>query len=181
MRRAPVPTPAVWGADCGHLQHAYAPLRARGPLVGSCAGRSDLLTVACERPRRARAAQSRSSRAPAHDLRSAVCCALMGGPARGAQGGEARFCSKCGRHKPPRAHHCRLCRRCVLRMDHHCPWRVAPPAALPRVLLCRRAAAGSLAAVLGAHPCAGVHMRCARRAAPLDAACPLASERPARL
>lgn len=53
-------------------------------------------------------------------------CALnsinMRGRALGWQGGEARFCSKCGRHKPPRAHHCRLCKRCVLRMDHHCPW-----------------------------------------------------------
>lgn len=33
-----------------------------------------------------------------------------------AQSGEVRFCQKCGRHKPPRAHHCRVCRRCVLRM-----------------------------------------------------------------
>ncbi|KAK4467807.1 hypothetical protein MN116_008732 [Schistosoma mekongi] len=31
-------------------------------------------------------------------------------------------CNKCGIHRPPRAHHCRICRRCVRRMDHHCPW-----------------------------------------------------------
>lgn len=33
-----------------------------------------------------------------------------------------RFCHKCDAFKPPRAHHCRQCKRCVLRMDHHCPW-----------------------------------------------------------
>ncbi|EDV20046.1 expressed hypothetical protein [Trichoplax adhaerens] len=24
--------------------------------------------------------------------------------------------------KPPRTHHCRICRRCIMKMDHHCPW-----------------------------------------------------------
>ncbi|EME31316.1 Probable palmitoyltransferase [Galdieria sulphuraria] len=33
-----------------------------------------------------------------------------------------RFCRKCGCIKPPRAHHCSICQKCVLRMDHHCPW-----------------------------------------------------------
>ncbi|CAL1532847.1 unnamed protein product [Lymnaea stagnalis] len=33
---------------------------------------------------------------------------------------EWRYCSKCERYKPPRAHHCDACRMCVLRRDHHC-------------------------------------------------------------
>lgn len=36
--------------------------------------------------------------------------------------GERRHCKWCGRFKPDRCHHCRVCRVCVLRMDHHCPW-----------------------------------------------------------
>lgn len=35
---------------------------------------------------------------------------------------EQPMCTKCNRVKPPRAHHCRVCRRCVYEMDHHCPW-----------------------------------------------------------
>ncbi|XP_065055906.1 palmitoyltransferase ZDHHC3-like [Rhopilema esculentum] len=31
-------------------------------------------------------------------------------------------CSKCEAYKPPRAHHCRICNRCIKKMDHHCPW-----------------------------------------------------------
>ncbi|ELU01775.1 hypothetical protein CAPTEDRAFT_172289 [Capitella teleta] len=31
-------------------------------------------------------------------------------------------CMKCETYRPPRAHHCRICQRCVRRMDHHCPW-----------------------------------------------------------
>ncbi|GMH33408.1 hypothetical protein BSKO_01242 [Bryopsis sp. KO-2023] len=33
-----------------------------------------------------------------------------------------RFCKKCNRPKPDLAHHCSICKSCVLRMDHHCPW-----------------------------------------------------------
>jgi len=36
--------------------------------------------------------------------------------------GEIRFCKKCSAKKPDRAHHCSTCKRCVLKMDHHCPW-----------------------------------------------------------
>jgi len=31
-------------------------------------------------------------------------------------------CPKCISIKPDRAHHCSVCRRCVRKMDHHCPW-----------------------------------------------------------
>jgi len=36
--------------------------------------------------------------------------------------GRPRFCKKCQVIKPDRAHHCSTCGRCVLKMDHHCPW-----------------------------------------------------------
>mmetsp|Transcript_28313 Transcript_28313/g.39367 ORF Transcript_28313/g.39367 Transcript_28313/m.39367 type:complete len:338 (+) Transcript_28313:86-1099(+) len=36
--------------------------------------------------------------------------------------GSHRFCSFCTLYKPDRTHHCRLCGKCTLRMDHHCPW-----------------------------------------------------------
>ncbi len=32
------------------------------------------------------------------------------------------FCKKCDKYRPLRAHHCSICGRCVLKMDHHCPW-----------------------------------------------------------
>jgi len=36
--------------------------------------------------------------------------------------GDRRHCKWCGKYKPDRAHHCRVCRVCILKMDHHCPW-----------------------------------------------------------
>ncbi|KAH9998019.1 DHHC palmitoyltransferase-domain-containing protein [Russula vinacea] len=33
-------------------------------------------------------------------------------------------CPKCGETKPERTHHCRVCNRCVLKYDHHCPVRI---------------------------------------------------------
>lgn len=32
------------------------------------------------------------------------------------------ICNRCDTYRPGRAHHCRVCKRCVRRMDHHCPW-----------------------------------------------------------
>ncbi|KAJ0410396.1 hypothetical protein P43SY_002728 [Pythium insidiosum] len=31
-------------------------------------------------------------------------------------------CRRCKQPKPPRTHHCSFCNRCVVNMDHHCPW-----------------------------------------------------------
>jgi len=33
-----------------------------------------------------------------------------------------RLCRRCKSFKPQRAHHCSVCRRCIIKMDHHCPW-----------------------------------------------------------
>ncbi len=33
-----------------------------------------------------------------------------------------RYCLMCHVFKPERCHHCSACGRCVLNMDHHCPW-----------------------------------------------------------
>ena len=33
-----------------------------------------------------------------------------------------QFCTFCEGYKPPRAHHCRRCQRCCMKMDHHCVW-----------------------------------------------------------
>merc|ERR1719262_2070870 len=36
--------------------------------------------------------------------------------------GHRRHCKWCGKYKPDRCHHCRVCQTCILKMDHHCPW-----------------------------------------------------------
>lgn len=36
--------------------------------------------------------------------------------------GSARYCHKCSKFKPDRTHHSSNSGRCVLKMDHYCPW-----------------------------------------------------------
>ena len=35
---------------------------------------------------------------------------------------EKELCLKCQKNRPLRAHHCSICNRCFMKMDHHCPW-----------------------------------------------------------
>ncbi|KAG8808301.1 hypothetical protein FRC18_005105 [Serendipita sp. 400] len=42
-------------------------------------------------------------------------------PGHELENGRAGKCLKCGSVKPERTHHCRICKRCVLKYDHHCP------------------------------------------------------------
>lgn len=30
------------------------------------------------------------------------------------------ICKKCDSPRPPRTHHCSICNKCILKMDHHC-------------------------------------------------------------
>jgi hypothetical protein len=32
-----------------------------------------------------------------------------------------KYCRRCKAYKPQRAHHCSICGRCIVKMDHHCP------------------------------------------------------------
>ena len=35
---------------------------------------------------------------------------------------EKELCKKCNAYRPLRAHHCSTCGKCIMKMDHHCPW-----------------------------------------------------------
>lgn len=49
------------------------------------------------------------------------CTVSPGLPPEGALIPEAvSICKKCIAPKPPRTHHCSVCNKCILKMDHHC-------------------------------------------------------------
>mmetsp|Transcript_56416 Transcript_56416/g.160167 ORF Transcript_56416/g.160167 Transcript_56416/m.160167 type:complete len:358 (-) Transcript_56416:133-1206(-) len=58
---------------------------------------------------------------PPHDGRAASNWAPMGQQEM-KRTGQRRHCKWCGKYKPDRCHHCRVCKTCILKMDHHCPW-----------------------------------------------------------
>jgi palmitoyltransferase len=35
---------------------------------------------------------------------------------------ELKRCDKCYVVRTPRVHHCSVCKGCIMKMDHHCPW-----------------------------------------------------------
>jgi len=62
----------------------------------------------------------------------------------------ARFCEKCQCKKPERSHHCRVCQRCVLKMDHHCPVGVPVSIGNPtRTVRAKRTASASCVSPMG--------------------------------
>lgn len=36
--------------------------------------------------------------------------------------GSLRYCSVCQLFKPDHSYHCKICRKCIYRLDHHCAW-----------------------------------------------------------
>ncbi|RWS28363.1 uncharacterized protein B4U80_09446, partial [Leptotrombidium deliense] len=55
------------------------------------------------------------------DLRGDTQHSLIS-PENSCRRAEWSVCSKCETYRPPKAHHCRICQRCIRKMDHHCPW-----------------------------------------------------------
>ena len=35
---------------------------------------------------------------------------------------QLKRCQQCYVVRPPRVHHCSICKGCIMKMDHHCPW-----------------------------------------------------------
>lgn len=99
-----------------HMRNGQPPRRRR-PSPSSAAPRSDILRRA-----RGRASSGRAARTRAAQEESRISLPI---------------CHRCDGYKPPRAHHCSQCNRCILKMDHHCPWvrarALPPPSRAPAV------------------------------------------------
>ncbi|XRB04634.1 DHHC palmitoyltransferase [Pycnococcus provasolii] len=54
--------------------------------------------------------------APASEMLDGAQCVFLPPQA------QPRWCSICNQTKPPLTQHCYVCKRCVAKQDHHCPW-----------------------------------------------------------
>jgi len=43
-------------------------------------------------------------------------------PAKRIEVDNLKKCNKCKAIKPLKTHHCKICQKCIYKMDHHCPW-----------------------------------------------------------
>jgi len=91
------------------------PPEALAPDAGEAALKRALETAGAEGGARETAGAS----APRDSGRGGASVHRMTGPDKEAPAG---WCTVCEQVKPPRAHHCMVTNRCVLRMDHFCPW-----------------------------------------------------------
>ncbi|KAG6437160.1 hypothetical protein SASPL_102071 [Salvia splendens] len=101
-----------------HFPHDFVALEE----FGSFKWRLSLPDIAVDQEAGGGAVDSRHGRSRAGEDCALQSLQLAPAVAETPRGGDLRYCQKCSHYKPPRAHHCRICNRCVLRMDHHCIW-----------------------------------------------------------
>ncbi|KAH9480611.1 Palmitoyltransferase ZDHHC15 [Psilocybe cubensis] len=80
---------------------------------------SSLIVCLARDPGPANAPPSRVKNANGEEAEMSLTEALM--PDRDFSAPD-KWCRKCWAPKAERTHHCSICNRCVLKMDHHCPW-----------------------------------------------------------
>jgi hypothetical protein len=90
------------------------------PPVAAPAAPAAAPAAPTDEPARSRGARQPGS--PAATGLSTTENARLAGPRLSPDEDNWAYCRKCAIVTPPRAMHCFLCNRCVLGMDHHCPW-----------------------------------------------------------